>query len=182
MLAFLTDAKLYSGCHKIEPENVSKVWAAYPFHTSTGVYGHSNLWSYAWYPNRLINTRPYLAGPTVFLSIDKLKDPFAGADKSQHADEPSARTPHYTEPVPITFHRAIKQSDTYRAAVRHAFDLLGSLKIFKFDEDFELVRDKDVFVYIGEKSMTVGKTLQDAVDITVMSGIELGRLVKKATN
>ena len=182
LLAFLTDAKLYSGYHKIEPENISKVWTAYPFHTSTGVYGHSNLWSYAWYSNKLINTRPYLAGPTVFLSIDKLKDPSAGTDKSQHADETSTKTPHYAEPVPITFHRAIKQSDAYNAAVRHAFNLSGSLKIFKFDEDFGLVRDKDVFVYIGEKSMKVGKALQDAVDITVMSGMELRRLIKKATN
>ena len=79
------------------------------------------------------------------------------------------------------FRQAIKRSDTYVAAVRKAFELSGLLKVFKIGEDVDSVRDKDVFVYIGEKSKRAGKALQDSVDITVMSGLELRRSIK-ATN
>lgn len=173
LLAFLTDAKLYSGYLKLKPDNVSKVWKPYTFDVSVGTYGHGNLWSYAWYSNGLINVRPYLARPTVFLSIDNIPDP--SPDREDGAvpgatEQPAAvRTP---------FHHAIKQTDTYNAAIRKAFEVSGSLKIFKLGEDVQYVRDRDVFVYIGDKSKQAGKTLQNSVDITVVSGLELRQSIK----
>ena len=181
LLAFLTDAKLYSSYLKLEVDTVSEVWESYPFDVTASVYGHGNLWSYAWYSNDSINIRPHLARPIVFLSIDNLVDPAPGTVPDDRGGEggASSGSAHASERIP--FSKVVRQSDTYNAAVRRAFELSGSLKVFKLDEDFQSVRDKDVFVYIGEKSKSVGKALQDSVDITVMSGLELRRLTK-ATN
>lgn len=180
LLAFLTDAKLYSSRLKLEPDNVRKVWEPYSFDVDVSVYGHGNLWSYAWYSNRPVDIGPYLAKPTVFLSIDNLADPApAGTDEGQ--DDACGAEPGVQDdagPAPISFPVAIKRSDTYVAAVRRAFELSGSLKIFKLDEDAQSVRDNDVFVYIGERSKRVGRTLQDSVDVEVVSGLELRRSIK----
>ena len=179
LLAFLTDAKLYSSRLKLEPDNVRSVWEPYSFDVDVSVYGHGNLWSYAWYSNRPVDIGPYLAKPTVFLSIDDLDPAHVGADGGQD-DAGGAKSGAQGDagPAPISFPVAVKRSDTYVAAVRRAFELSGSLKIFKLDEDALSVRDNDVFVYIGEKSKRVGRTLQDSVDIEVVSGLELRRSIK----
>ena len=180
MLAFLTDAKLYSAYLKLEPDNVRMVWEPYSFDIDVSVYGRSNLWSYAWYSKNPINIYPYLAKPTVFLAIDDLADPApggAGADPDAACDA-AAGAPCRSEPRPIPFRRAMKQSDTYVAAVRRAFDMSGSLKIFKLDEDIHSVRDGDVFVYIGDRSKRVGESLRHAAEIEVVSGLDLRRSIK----
>lgn len=183
LLAFLTDAKLYHGYLKLEPDNVRKVWKHYSFDVDVSVYGHGNLWSYAWYSNKPVDIGPYLAKPTVFLSIDDLADPApAGAGEGQDdAGNTESGMQGGAGPEPISFPVAIKRSDTYVAAVRRAFELSGSFKIFKLDEDAQSVRDNDVFVYIGERSKRVGRTLQDSVDIEVVSGLELRRSIKSNT-
>ena len=173
LLAFLTDAKLYSGYLKLKSDNVSKVWKPYTFDVSVGTYGHGNLWSYAWYSNDMINVRPYLPRPTVFLSIDNIPDP-----SPDREDGAASGTAEHPTTVQTPFHHAIKQTDTYNAAIRKAFEVSGSLKIFKLGEDVQYVRDRDVFVYIGDKSKQAGKTLQNSVDITVMSGLELRQSIK----
>ena len=182
LLAFLTDSKLYSSYLKLEPDNIKEVWKSYPFDISVGVYGHGNLWNYAWYSNEMINVRPYIAKPTVFLSIDDLADPAPDSDPEDADDENGKGSGTAVQGKKrAAFHHGIKQSDAYSAAVRMAFKLSGSLKIFKIGEDTHSVLDKDVFVYIGERSKRVGKALQDSVDVTVMSGLELRRSIK-ATN
>ena len=180
LLAFLTDAKLYSAHLKLEPDNVKRVWEPYPFEISVGVYGHGNLWNYAWYSNEMIDIRSYLAKPTVFLSIDDLTDPtqYSGSEEPGRDDGSEPRTTEQGATKRVAFHQAIKQSDTYDAAVRKAFELSGSLKIFKLGEDVPFARDNDVFVYIGEKSKRVGEAIRSSVDITVMSGLELRRSIK----
>ena len=109
----------------------------------------------------------------MFLSIDSLPDPSPNREEGAApgaTEQPAAvRTP---------FHHAIKQTDTYNAAICKAFEMSGSLKIFKLGEDVQYVRDRDVFVYIGDKSKRVGRTLQNSVDITVMSGLELRQSIK----
>ena len=125
--------------------------------------------------------RRVLAKPTVFLSIDDLTDPAPYSSGSEEPGREGGSEPRTTEQRAtkrVAFHQAIKQSDTYDAAVRKAFELSGSLKMFKLGEDVPSVRDNDVFVYIGEKSKRVGKAIRDSVDITVMSSLELRRSIK----
>ena len=145
LLAFLTDTKSYSGYLKLEPDNVGKVWKPCAFDVSVGTYGYGNPWSYAWYSNCMIDVHPYLARPTALLAIDSLPDPAP--------DREGGAAPGATEQATAaraTFHHAIKQTDTHNAAIRKAFEVSGSLKIFKLGEDVQYVRDKDVFVYVGE--------------------------------
>ncbi len=180
LLAFLTDAKLYSAYLKLEPDNVRKVWEPYSFDVNVSVYGHGNLWSYAWYSNKPINIVPYIAKPTVFLSIDSLGDPAPPSMDWGRGDESGGKDGVLDDagPKPVSFPMAIKQSATYSAVVRKAFELSGSPKIFKLDEDVQSVRDNDAFVYVGDKSRLVGETLRHSADIEVVSGLELRRSIK----
>lgn len=182
-MAFLTDAKLYHNWFRLEQDKITKVWETYPFDVSVGIYGHGNLWSYAWYSDKLINIRPFLPSPTVFLSIDDIKDPLLdSADQKLRAS--NGTTEGATEGIgakPLSFRDAIKQSSIYNAAVRHALDLSGSFKFFSLREDAQFVRDKDVFVYVGHASKRAGESLRDLYDIDLMPGSELRRM-KKVTN
>ena len=129
--------------------------------------------------NKPIDIGSYLAKPTVFLSIDDLVDPApegSGEETGVGGFDPTM--PDAARPQPVPFRVAMKRSDTYVAAVRKAFELSGSLKIFKLDEDAQFVRDNDIFVYIGDKSKKVGMSLQHSADITVVSGLELRRSIK----
>lgn len=175
LLAFLTDAKLYSAHLRLEPENVKRVWEPHPFDVSVGVYEHANLGNYAWYSNEMIDIRPHLAKPTVFLAVDDLADPAQCVDTEEPGGENCGGPGTAGRGV---FRRAVEQSDTYCAIVRKAFELSASLKMIRRDEDVQLVRDRDVFVYVGEESRRMGKALQDSVDIAVMSGLELRRSIK----
>lgn len=178
LLAFLTDVKLSKGRRRLDHSAVSEVWEPYSFDASVGTYGHSNVGICAWYSNEMIDLRRYRARPTVFLSVDELWDPSRPSGKEPHIPQggEGAAGP---EPRAVTFRQTVRQLDVYDAAVRHAFGLGGSFKMFNFREDFQFVSEQDVFVYVGDNSMKVGRTLQSMMDITVMSGADLRRLVKK---
>lgn len=97
-MAFLTDAKLYYDWFRSEQDKIIKVWGTHPFDVSVGIYGHGNLWSYAWYRDKSINIRPFLPSPTVFLSIDDIKDPMLyNADQKSH--DPNGTTERAIEGV-----------------------------------------------------------------------------------
>jgi len=118
----------------------------------------------------------HLARPSVFLAIDDIE--------SSTRDEPGAGD---DEPVdrmdadpkrPRRFSRVIKESDVCHGALRYASDKGGCVKIFSRREDLGLVRDGDVFVYVGARSKAIGDSMRDAFDISVVSGLEIRRASK----
>ena len=56
------------------------------------------------------------------------------------------------------------------------------MKFYSRTEDVSVVRDGDVFVYVGDKSKMIGMTLQQGCRINVLSGVELRDLVEKGNH
>lgn len=168
MVAFLTDAKLYSRHLELRPANIKKVWSDY-FDTTVQFFDPSNLSYYAWRSDDQINFSEYLTRPVVFLAVDEIESDDYGEphDSVDRVDlDPGA---------PRKFSHVVKQGDVYRAAVRYAFYKGGSVKIFSRSEDMPLIKDGDVFVYAGTVSKSVGNSLRHACDIDLLSGLELRR-------
>lgn len=55
------------------------------------------------------------------------------------------------------------------------------MNLFSAREDKGIVKAGDIFIYAGSNSAQTGRTLQDMVDIEVLSGIEAIRQTEKAS-
>ena len=168
LLAFLTDVKLYSKWLKLEPNDIKRAWKEYSFDVTINFYNEKSLAIYSWYDSREIDITPYIARPTVFLAVDNIEDPEYSEDEEGTDESDKARK----------FHHVIKQSNVYHSAVRYAFEMHGSLKIFQRHEDMKSVRDGDIFVYVGQNSKNVGEAYRHAYDIKLLSGLELRQKIK----
>jgi len=176
IVAFLTDVKLYKAHRRLEPHDIREVWSGYGFETTVRFFDGRNMPYYTWRSDDMIDFSGYLARPVVFLAIDDIESgmrdgPGAGDDEPvDHMDADPER--------PRRFNRVIKESDVYHGALRYASDKGGCVKIFSRREDLGLVRDGDVFVYVGARSKAIGDSLRDAFDISVVSGLEIRRASK----
>ena len=169
IVAFLTDAKLYSKRLKLNPSNLKKVWNDYTFDVTVQFFDQKNLGYYTWNENSLVDTSKYLARPVIFLSIDDIELAEPPADDPEQQDMSPNK--------PRKFNRFIKDSPVYYATLKYAYQNNGCLKIFSKTEDMSLVRDGDVFVHVGTDSEKIGKSLLQAFDIRVFSGLEIRKNV-----
>lgn len=182
LVAFLTDAKLHYRRLRLNRQNIAKIWKGWKFEATTHYTSRSALAIHAWYTSEPIDPWPYVARPTVFLSFDTLPRDRQGGDEGSGNDaEPSSAAAAERQGTerPKTASRAFAKSAVYAAAARYAFNHSGSFKLFHRYEDRERVRDHDVFVYVGPESEKIGRILQDASRVKVMSGIELRDEVEK---
>lgn len=176
IVAFLTDVKLYKARLRLEPHDIMKVWGGYGFETTVHFFDGRSMPYYTWKSDDMIDFSRYLARPVVFLAVDDIEsnlrdEPDSGdGEPVDHMDADPRR--------PRRFNRVIKESDVYHGALRYASDRSGCVKIFNRREDMGLVRDGDVFVYVGARSKEIGGSLRDAFDISVVSGLEIRRASK----
>ncbi|MDA7960190.1 MAG: hypothetical protein MPJ08_05630 [Nitrosopumilus sp.] len=175
MVAFLTDQKLYKQYLHLTPPNLDSIWREYDFSVTTLFFNQKSLPFYKWYDNDMIDLASYLAHPIVFLAIDDIEGDLGGDARPDAEIEYPANTPR-------KFNQAIKKSPVYDAAVTHAFRIGGCMKFYSRTEDVSVVRDGDVFVYVGDKSKMIGMTLQQGCRINVLSGVELRDLVEKGNH
>ena len=181
LMAFLTDAKLRYRRLRLNRQNIAKIWKGWRFDATAHYMSRNTLAIHSWYTDKPIDPWPYVARPTVFLSFDTLPRDRQGGDEGSGSDaEPSsvAAERQGTE-RPKTASRALAKSAVYVAAARYAFNCSGSFKLFHRYEDRERVHDHDVFVYVGPESEKIGRVLQDASRVKVMSGLELRDEVEK---
>ncbi len=169
IIAFLTDAKLYSQRLRLNPTEIEKVWKKYAFGVTTRFFDQNSLHYYTWKNDDHVDLTPYLARPVIFLAIDHIETEGLAReeDEADTGDMPDK---------PRKFNRVIKNTPIYYAAVDYAFQKKGCLKLFDRREDMPLVRDGDIFVYVGLDAERIGKTLQHGYKIQVLSGLELRRL------
>lgn len=179
IMAFLTDAKLYRKYLLLSRDNVTDVWNNYAFKTTVHYVNRDGIAIHAWHSDESIDVWPYIAKPTVFLAVDS----FAQGHKVEKTDEvvdaepdPMAATKKQAE---SSASKIFVESPVYAAAVQYAFKHSASLKFFNRYEDSAHVCDRDVFVYIGPESERIGRMLQDAARVAVMSGLELRDKVEK---
>ena len=170
VVAFLADAKLYGQHLKLYDSNLKGVWDGYSFGVSAQFFGPGSLPYCTWRSDVMIDLSGHLARPVVFLAIDEIEYEADDDGQPDRIDVPAG---------PRKFNRVIKQSPVYHAALRLAFERGGCMKIFSRAEDMALVRDGDVFIYVGMDSEDIAKRLQYAFRIQAISGIEARDLVEK---
>jgi len=179
IIAFLTDAKLYSADfehRKLTPENVEYVWEDYSFDVDCHFLDRGLYSKYKWYSNDLIDIRPYLARPIVFLLIDEIEK-FGIAPPHL----PPAQTVLPQEGKPKKFREVIQRMPPYYAALIYAYNLGGSVQFFDRFIDTDKIRDGDVLVYMGETSKKIALAYRDAFDVEVLQLRELRKKVENMT-
>lgn len=181
LLTFLTDVKLHRQRLKLYRQNITKVWKNYKFKTTAHYTTHSALGIQAWYTDEAIDVWPHAARPTVFLAVDSLAHdrPAGDADGDGGAKPALSAAGQPGAEQPRTASKVFAKSPVYAAAVRYAFEHSGSFKLFNRYEDAAHVHDRDIFVHVGSESERVGRMLQDASRVKVMSGLELRDMVEK---
>lgn len=176
IMAFLTDAKLYSQRLRLEPDHLKQVWNEYSFKVTTQFFDRKSLPYYAWKTNDPIDFSAYVARPVIFLAIDNIELEAYAVEEYEEGKEMVQDTP---PKKPRRFNRVIKNSPVYYVALSYALQKKGCLKLFSQAEDMSLVRDGDVYVYVGENSQSIGRALQHGYDIEVLSGLEARKLIEK---
>lgn len=178
IIAFLTDAKLYSAkpeYRKLTPQNVEHIWSDYSFDVDCRFLDYSLYSKYKWYNNDHIDIRPYLAHPIVFLLIDEIEK--AGS-------VPKALSPNQTElpsEKPKKFRDVIQRMPPYNAVLIYAHSLGGSVQFFDKFIDTDKIRDGDVLVYAGETSKKTASTFKDVFDVEVIQLRELRKKIEDMT-
>lgn len=180
IMAFLTDAKLRHKHLWLRRDNITSVWSDYAFKTTVHYVDRKGISIHAWHNDEPVDPWPYVARPTIFLAMDSLAQDHGAKSAHDHdgAEARSLATNRGSAPKTSPSNILVK-TPVYTAAVRYAFAHSASLKFFNRHEDFGNVCDRDIFVYIGPESERIGRMLQDAVHIDVMSGVELRNKEKK---
>ena len=179
IIAFLTDAKLYSTDfehRRLTPENVKYVWEGYSFDIDCHYLDRGLYSKYKWYSNDLIDIRPYLAHPVVFLLIDDIEK-FGTAPPPLPANQMTLPQGE----IPKKFREVIQRMPPYHAALSYAYVLGGSVQFFDKYIDSDKIRDGDVLVYMGETSKKIALTYKDAFEVEVLQLIELRKKVESMT-
>ena len=174
-IAFLTDAKLYSQHLRLEPDHIKQVWNEYSFRVTTQFFDQKSLPYYVWKNNDPVDFFAHLARPVIFLAIDNIE--LENYAEKEHEEGEIAQETSSNKSR--SFNRIIKRSLVYYAALSYALQKKGCLKLFSEAEDMSIVRDGDVYIYVGENSKKVGLALQHGYAIEVLSGLETRKLVEK---
>ncbi len=179
IIAFLTDAKLYSSDfehRKLTPDNVKYVWEDYCFEVDCCFLDKGIYSKYKWYSNDIIDTRPYLAHPIVFLLIDEI-DKITTMPRSLSIDQ----TTLPQQEKPKKFREVIQRMPPYHAVLTYAHSLGGSVQFFDRFIDSDKIRDGDVLVYMGETSKKIASAYSDGFDVEVLQLRELRKKVESMT-
>jgi len=167
ILAFLTDAKLYTQRLKLMPQNIDKVWSGYGFDTTCRFLDDHILSKYSWYSDQLIDTSDYLARPMTFLLVDELEKLVIGMPASIEEDQQR----------PTRFRDALMKMDPYVAATKYALSKGGGLQFFSARLDTQKIRDGDTLIYIGTESKKAAEAYSHMLDVDVLSAKELRKRV-----
>jgi hypothetical protein len=171
IMAFLTDAKLYSADfehRRLTPENVELAWEDYKFKLDCRFLDEKNYSKYKWYNDNLIDIRPYLAHPIIFLLIDEIEK--IGPSVVQTS------MPSLLE-KPKKFREVVQRMPPYYAAILYAQQKGGSVQFFDRYLDSDKIMDGDVLVYMGDVSKKIATTFKDAFEVEVFSFRELRKKV-----
>lgn len=178
IMAYLTDAKLYSRKLKLLPESLQEIWTGYKFAVDVHYLTEETQPRYRWYCDEHIDVIPYLAHPLVFLMVDELEQlqpnppSLAGEKESQETEEPALREEK-------RFKKLVRRMEPWYATIAYAYLKEGAAQLFDFHTDRTKVRDGDIIVYIGNKSKELAESFSHMNDIEVLSAKELRKRVNK---
>lgn len=173
ILAFYVDDTLAAQKLKLFPDDIKRVLDPHGFDTTVQFFDSRSQHHCAWQMDQTINVSSRLARPVVFLSIDRLTAGNHGQedDAQTGQDESAAGKSRKAD-------ASVRQTEIYQAALKHAYQKNGCMKLFSAGEDKGIVKSGDVFIHAGPDSERISKTLQDMVSIRAYSGVEAVQLAE----
>ena len=175
IIAFLVDDMLNSKRLNLCKDNVKKVLQHYQFDTTVNFFDSHSQYHCAWQADQTINISNRLARPVVFLAMDSL----TARNSSQEHD---AQINHDTRAMskPRKADVALRQTETYQAALKYAYQKNGCMKFFSANEDKSIIKSGDVFIHVGPESEKTGQILKEMVDIQTLSGLKVINILKNS--
>ena len=186
IIAYLTDAKLYSQKLGLTTENLQEIWKTYSFQVDSHVLSHNNTPLYGWHSEDPIDTTPYLAHPLVFLLVDELDklQPNPPPTTEQASGEEAAQPVQLPLDAEATteekrFSKLVRHMEPWYAVTAYACYKGGGAQLFNYHIDRQKVQDGDTMVYIGNQSKAMAESFSHMLDIEVLSAKEIRKTVNR---
>lgn len=183
IIAYLTDAKLYSQKLALNRENLQAIWKPYGFEVDSHFLGYDTHTVYGWHSDDPIDTSPYLAHPMVFLLIDELEKLQPNPPPTKEEEDMEELT-ESEDSFNVTkeekrFSKLVRRMDPWYAVTAYACYKGGGAQLFNFHMDRTKVQDGDTMVYIGHQSKAMAEAFADMKEIEVLSAKEVRKTVNR---
>lgn len=178
LLAYLTDAKLYSQKLRLRPDALETIWDGYGFNVETHFLDTKTLPKYAWYSDEPIDLVPYLAHPLIFLLADDLERLQPGSPEISD-DEESESSQHQTIPEEKRFRKLVRRMEPWYNVTAYAYSEGGAAQLFDYYIDRTRVKDGDTMVYVGPKSKEMAESFSHMYDVEAIPAKELRKRLEK---
>ena len=186
LIAYLTDAKLYTMRKGLRRENLQEIWKPYGFNVESYFLGNDKVPIYGWHSEDPVDTTPYLAHPIVFLLADELEKlqpnppPMVQEGENDELDDSNQPERAMTTVTEETrFRKLVRRMEPWYAVTSYAYSKDGSAQLFNFHADRKKVQDGDIMVYIGSQSKALAQSFNDMLDIEVFSAKEIRKKVNR---
>lgn len=181
LVAYLTDAKLYTQKLGLEPSNLQKIWESYGFQTEIHYLDINHVPSYGWHSEEPIDINPYLAHPMVFLLVDELEkiQPISSSSSVGSENEQESKVQSSSVPEEQRFKKLVRRMEPWYAVTAYAYYKGGGAQLFNYGMDRTKVQDGDTMVYIGNKSKELAESFSHMLDIEVLSAKEIRKFVNR---
>jgi hypothetical protein len=185
VIAYLTDAKLYSQKLGLTIDNLKEIWKAYDFEVDAHVLSYNNTPLYGWHSEDPIDTTPFLVHPIIFLLVDELEklQPNPPPTTEEVIDAEKEETIEISDTEVKTeekrFAKLIRHMEPWYAVTAYACYKDGGAQLFNYHIDRQKVQDGDTMVYIGNQSKTMAESFSHTFDIEVLSAKEIRKAVNR---
>jgi hypothetical protein len=183
IIAYLTDAKLYSQKLSLSVENLQEIWKTYGFQVDSHILKHGNARFYGWHSEDPIDIVPYLARPMIFLLVDELEklqpNPPPTAEQGDNEETTQLEQPSDATTEEKRFSKLVRRMEPWYAVTAYAYYKGGGAQLFNYHIDRQKVQDGDTMVYIGNQSKTLAESFSHMLDIEVLSAKEIRKAVNR---
>jgi len=185
LIAYLTDAKLYTQKRSLRKESIQEIWQPYGITTDSHYLDYFDVPQYGWHSEDQIDIAPYLARPMVFLIVDDLtklqlkaqseNNPTVDESFADFEDEPPQIIPKESK----SFSEIIKHLEPWFNVTSYAYYKGGAAQLFNIQLDMPKIQDGDTVVYIGNKAKELAEGLTHIHDVEVLSAKEVRKYVNR---
>jgi hypothetical protein len=185
IIAYLTDAKLYTQKKGLRKENIQEIWQPYGISVDSHYLDFFGVPQYGWHSEDQIGIAPYLARPMIFLIVDDLTKLQLRAQTETAPINPETGNESDDEPPEIvpkeekSFRELIKQLEPWFNVTAYAYYKGGAAQLFNLQIDMPKVQDGDTIVYIGSKAKELAEGITHIQDVEVLSAKEVRKNVNR---
>lgn len=184
LIAYLTDAKLYTQKKGLRKEYIQDIWQPYGIDIDSHYLDYYGAPQYGWHSEDQIDIAPYLVRPMTFLIVDdltklQLKSQTENKPINNETFESDEETPQTISEAKKSFSEIIKQMEPWFNVTAHAYYQNGAAQLFNVHTDMAKIQDGDTIVYIGNKAKELAESLTHIHDVEVLSAKEVRKFVNR---